>query len=328
MSSDVNSTNETPPLTERPAWRALQAHHAQIAPRHLRDLFADDPGRGERLTAEAPGCTSTTPSTAITDETLRLLIALAEESGAARADRRDVRAASRSTSPSTARSCMSRCGCPATASLVVDGVDVVAEVHGVLDRMAALRRRACARARGGATPASASATVVNIGIGGSDLGPVMAYEALRHFSHARPRRSGSSPTSTRTDFVEATRDLDPAETLFIVSSKTFTTLETMTNAHSARDWLLAGARRRGRGRHATSWRCRPTPRPVARVRHRHREHVRLLGLGRRALLDGLRDRPVDDARDRAGAVPRAARRLPRDGRALPHRPVRPRTCRC
>ena len=162
--------------------------------------------------------------------------------------------------------------------------------------------------------------VVNIGIGGSDLGPVMAYEALRHYSH-RDLTFRFVSNVDGTDFAEATRDLDPAETLFIVSSKTFTTLETMTNAQTARDWSLDALEDQAAvAKHFVA--VSTNAEEVREVRHRHGEHVRLLGLGRRPLLDGLGHRPVDDARHRPGALPRDARRLPRDGRALPHRPVR------
>ena len=162
--------------------------------------------------------------------------------------------------------------------------------------------------------------VVNIGIGGSDLGPVMAYEALRHYSE-RDLTFRFVSNVDGTDFAEATRDLDPAETLFIVSSKTFTTLETMTNAQSARDWLLAALGDDAGGRQALR-RGVDQRRGGGEVRHRHGEHVRVLGLGRRPLLDGLGDRPLDDDRRSARRIPRDARRLPRDGRALPHRAVR------
>ena len=209
---------------------------------------------------------------------------------------------------------------PRDASIVVDGKNVVPDVHAVLDRMAGFADRVRSGEWKGHT-GKRIRNVVNIGIGGSDLGPVMAYEALRHYSdRALTFRFVSNVDGT--DFVEATRDLDPAETLFIVSSKTFTTLETMTNAQSARDWLLEGLGGDADGRGEALRRRLDERREGVRVRHRHREHVRVLGLGRRPLLDGLGDRPVDDDRHRPGALPRDARRLPRDGRALPHRAVR------
>jgi glucose-6-phosphate isomerase len=167
----------TRPLTDREAWKALQRHHATIADVHLRDLFADDPGRGERLTAEAAGALPRLLEEPVTDETLRLLVELAEERGPARAHRRDVprRADQRHRGP---RRAARRAARPRGASLVVDGEDVVPEVHEVLDRMARLRRpRPQRRVEG--PHRQAIRNVVNIGIGGSDLGPVMAYEALR-----------------------------------------------------------------------------------------------------------------------------------------------------
>jgi glucose-6-phosphate isomerase len=224
-----------PPITERAAWKALAAHHAEIAPRHLRDLFAGDPGRGERLAAEAVGLYLDYSKHRITDETVRLLVALAEESGLR--ERIDAMFRGEHINVSEDRAVLHvALRMPRGATLVVDGVDVVAEVHGVLDRMADFARRVRSGAWTGATGAPIR-NVVNVGIGGSDLGPVMAYEALRHYSdRSLTLRFVSNVDST--DFVEATRDLDPAETLFIISSKTFTTLETMTNARSARDWLV------------------------------------------------------------------------------------------
>ena len=208
---------------------------------------------------------------------------------------------------------------PKGTSLVVDGRDVVAEVHEVLDRMASFADRVRSGAWTGHT-GKPIRNVVNIGIGGSDLGPVMAYEALRHYAR-RDMTFRFVSNVDSTDFVEATRDLSAEETLFIVSSKTFTTLETMTNARTARAWALAALGDEAAiAKHFVA--VSTNADEVADVRHRHGQHVRLLGLGRRALLDGLRDRALDDARDRAGALPRDARRVPRDGRALPHDAVR------
>jgi glucose-6-phosphate isomerase len=227
------------PLRERASWRALEEHHGMIRDVHLRDLFAADPRRGERLTAEAAGLYLDYSKNRVTDETVRLLVALAEESGLRerieamfRGDRINV-SEDRSVLHVALRM-------PRGTSLVVDGVDVVAEVHAVLDRMADFADRVRSGAWTGHTGKPIRA-IVNIGIGGSDLGPVMAYEALRH--HARRDltfRFVSNVDST--DFAEATRDLSPDETLFIVSSKTFTTLETMTNARTAREWCLASLR--------------------------------------------------------------------------------------
>ena len=230
------STSQTLPLTQRPAWAALSAHHREIADTHLRDLFAADPARGERLTAEGAGLYLDYSKHRITDETLRLLIALAEQSGLAQhtaamfAGERITVSENRSVLHVALRM-------PRTSSLMVDGVDVVQEVHAVLDRMAHFSEQIRTGAWTGHTGRPIR-NIVNIGIGGSDLGPVMAYEALRHYS-ARELTFRFVSNVDSTDFVEATRDLDPAETLFIVASKTFTTLETMTNARSARDWSLA-----------------------------------------------------------------------------------------
>ena len=215
---------------------------------------------------------------------------------------------------------------PRDESIVVDGEDVVPEVHAVLDKMAAFADRVRSGAWKGHT-GKRIRNVVNIGIGGSDLGPVMAYEALRHYSD-RDLTFRFVSNVDGTDFAEATRDLDPAETLFIVSSKTFTTLETMTNARTARAWCLAGLGddERAVAKHFVA--VSTNAEEVSEVRHRHRQHVRVLGLGRRPLLDGLGDRPVDDDRDRSGELPRDARRLPRrwTSTSAPRRSSA--TCRC
>ncbi len=226
-----------PPLSLRPAWQALAAHHQEIEKIHLRELFAQDTQRGQRLTAEATGLYLDYSKNRVTDETLRLLVQLATESDlAARIaamfggekinlteDRAVLHVALRA---------------PRDATILVDGKNVVPGVHAVLDKMAAF----CDRVRSGdwkGFTGQRIKNVVNVGIGGSDLGPVMAYEALRHYSQ-RDLLFRFVSNVDGIDFVEATLDLDPAETLFIISSKTFTTLETMTNAQSARDWLLAG----------------------------------------------------------------------------------------
>ena len=187
--------------------------------------------------------------------------------------------------------------------------------------MADFAERVRSGRRGPGTPASAIRNVVNIGIGGSDLGPAHGVRGADATSADRDMTFRFVSNVDGTDFWEATHDLDPAETLFIVSSKTFTTLETLTNARTARDWLPRRAR--GRGGRRQALRRRVDQRREGReVRHRHRQHVRVLGLGRRPLLVRLRHRPVADDRDRPRAVPRDARRLPRDRRALPHRAVR------
>jgi glucose-6-phosphate isomerase len=222
-------------LSERPAWQALRAHHAELAPRHLRDLFADDPRRGERLAVEAAGLYLDYSKHRVTGETLRLLVQLAEQSGLR--EHIDAMFAGERINVSEHRSVLHvALRMPRDRKLLVDGVDVVAEVHHVLDRMAAFADEVRDGVWRGHT-GKRIRTVVNIGIGGSDLGPVMAYEALRHYTKRELAFRFVSNVDA-TDFVEATRDLDAAETLFIVSSKTFTTLETMTNAQSARDWCV------------------------------------------------------------------------------------------
>ena len=227
---------EIAPLRERPAWAALERHHAEIAPRHLRDLFADDPDRGTRLTAEAAGLYLDYSKNRISDETLLLLARLAEESGLG--ERREAMFRGEHINVSEDRAVLHvALRMPRERSLIVDGQDVVKQVHEVLDRMGAFSERV----RGGdwrGHTGEPIRNVINIGIGGSDLGPVMTYEALRHYSK-REMTFRFVSNVDGTDFAEATRGLDPAETLFVISSKTFTTLETMTNAHSARAWALA-----------------------------------------------------------------------------------------
>jgi glucose-6-phosphate isomerase len=224
-------------LTRRPAWKALLAHYKEVRGLHLRTLFADDPSRGERLTAEAAGLYLDYSKNRVTDYTLKLLLQLAEESGLR--ERIDAMFRGEKINLTENRAVLHvALRAPRGASIVLDGQDVVPEVHAVLDRMAGFADRV----RGGAWQGHTGKrirNVVNIGIGGSDLGPVMAYEALRHYSD-RSLTFRFVSNVDGIDFVEATRDLDPAETLFIISSKTFTTLETMTNAHSAREWLLQG----------------------------------------------------------------------------------------
>jgi glucose-6-phosphate isomerase len=223
--------------TRRAAWKALAAHYKTIRHLHLRALFAEDPARGERLTAEAAGLHLDYSKNRVTDETLRLLLQLAGESGLR--ERIDAMFRGDKINTTEQRAVLHvALRAPKTASLVVDGQNVVPEVHAVLDKMSGFSERVRSGDWKGHTGAPIR-NVVNIGIGGSDLGPVMAYEALRHYSD-RTRRFRFVSNVDGADFVEATRDLDPAETLFIVSSKTFTTLETMTNARSARDWLVQG----------------------------------------------------------------------------------------
>jgi len=225
-----------PKLTTLPQWKALQAHSQTLRNTHLRDLFAQDPKRGERLALEAVGLYADYSKHRITDETLKLLLDLAGAVGLRQ--RIDAMFAGERINVTENRAVLHvALRAPRGSSIRVDGVDVVPEVHAVLDRMADFAERVRSGAWTGHT-GKRIRNVVNVGIGGSDLGPVMAYEALRHYSQ-RDLTLRFVSNVDGTDFAEATRDLDPAETLFIISSKTFTTLETMTNAHSARDWSLA-----------------------------------------------------------------------------------------
>ena len=225
-----------PPLRETRAWKALEQHHAEIAPRHLRDLFAEDPDRAERMTARGAGLLLDHSKHRATEETLGLLIDLAEDRGLP--GRIEAMFTGERINVTENRSVLHvALRAPAGDSIVVDGVDVVKEVHEVLGRMAAFAGRIRSGEWRGHTGRPIR-NVVNIGIGGSDLGPVMAYEALRQYSDRKLTVRFVSNIDG-TDLIEATRDLDPAETLFIISSKTFTTLETMTNAASARDWIVS-----------------------------------------------------------------------------------------
>jgi glucose-6-phosphate isomerase len=223
------------PLTNRPAWQALKAHYQQVREVHLRELFAEDPQRGERLAVEAAGIYLDYSKNRITDETLRLLLQLAEESGLQ--SRIDAMFRGQRINVTENRAVLHvALRAPPEASIVVDGQNVVPQAYAVLEKMAAFSGRVRSGDWKGHTGKRIRA-IVNIGIGGSDLGPVMAYEALKHYSD-RGLTFRFVSNVDGTDFAEAVCDLDPAETLFIVSSKTFTTLETMTNAQTARDWLL------------------------------------------------------------------------------------------
>jgi glucose-6-phosphate isomerase len=230
-------TATNPFLRSLPAWKALEAHYAKVRELHLRQLFADDPKRGERLVLEAAGLYLDYSKNRVTDETLKLLLQLAEECRLR--TRIDAMFSGEKINITENRAVLHvALRAPKEASIVVDGENVVPQVHAVLDKMAAFADRV----RGGDWKGHTGKrirNVINIGIGGSDLGPVMAYEALKHYTHRwMTLRFVSNVDGT--DFAEAVQDLDPAETLFIISSKTFTTLETMTNAHTARDWSLAG----------------------------------------------------------------------------------------
>jgi glucose-6-phosphate isomerase len=233
---NIQSSKRPAPLTERPAWKALQAHFQQVRNKHLRDLFAEDPTRGERLTAETGGIFLDYSKNRVTDETLKLLVQLAEESGLRekteamfRGDKINI-TENRAVLHVALRA-------PKGESIVVDGEDVVPAVHQVLDKMSAFAERVRSGQWKGHT-GKRIRNVINIGIGGSDLGPVMAYEALKHYSQ-RDLTFRFVSNVDGTDFAEAVADLNAEETLFLVASKTFTTLETMTNAHTARDWALA-----------------------------------------------------------------------------------------
>jgi glucose-6-phosphate isomerase len=227
----------TKSVTESSAWKALVAHHQEIRDLHLRKLFADDPARGERMTVEAVGLYLDYSKNRVTDETLKLLVQLADESGLR--ERIDAMFRGEKINITENRAVLHvALRTPEGASIVVDGEDVVPQVHAVLDKMADFSDRVRSGAWKGYT-GKRIRNVINVGIGGSDLGPVMAYEALKHYSD-RSMTFRFVSNVDGTDFAEAVHDLDPAETLFIISSKTFTTLETMTNARTARDWLLAG----------------------------------------------------------------------------------------
>ncbi|HEX7293194.1 MAG TPA: glucose-6-phosphate isomerase [Solirubrobacterales bacterium] len=229
--------SEASALPEQPAWRSLQDHFAGLRETHLRDLFGSDPERGERLVADGAGLHLDFSKNRITDETVILLGELARERGVE--ERREAMFSGEHINVSEDRAVLHvALRMPRQRSLVVDGADVVKQVHETLDRMAAFAERVRSGEWTGHT-GKPIRNVVNIGIGGSDLGPKMAYEALRHFSRREMTFRFVSNVDA-TDFAESTRDLDPEETLFVVSSKTFTTLETMTNAHTAREWSLAG----------------------------------------------------------------------------------------
>jgi glucose-6-phosphate isomerase len=224
------------PLRERKAWQALERHHAEIAGQHLRDLFAADPGRGERLTAEAAGLYLDYSKNRVTDETMRLLVDLASESGVA--DRRDAMFRGEHINVSEDRAVLHvALRMPSTATLVVDGQDVIADVHAVLGRMKEFATRVRSGEFKGFTGKPIK-NVINVGIGGSDLGPVMAYEALRYYC-TRDIAFKFVSNVDSTDFAEAVHGLAAEETLFIISSKTFGTLETLANANSARDWVVS-----------------------------------------------------------------------------------------
>src|SRR6201987_5520710 len=224
-------------LTGRPAWKALQAHFQKVRDLHLRQLFAEDQERGERFVVEGAGLYLDYSKNRVTNETVSLLLQLADECGLR--DKIDAMFRGDKINITENRAVLHvALRAPEGATITVDGQNVVPEVHAVLDKMATFSDRVRSGVWIGHT-GKRIRNVINIGIGGSDLGPVMAYEALKHYSE-RSMTFRFVSNVDGTDFAEAVQDLDPAETLFIVSSKTFTTLETMTNAHSARDWTLDG----------------------------------------------------------------------------------------
>ena len=234
---DSSKTTHLPPLKKRAAWKALAAHHKKIKNTHLRELFKEDPKRGQRLTLEAAGLFLDYSKNRVTDKTLKLLVQLANEAGLRSGI--DAMFRGEKINVTEQRAVLHvALRAPKEQTILVDGKNVVPDVHAVLDRMANFSERVRSGEWKGHTGKRIK-NVINIGIGGSDLGPVMAHEALKHYSDRRLNVCFVSNVDG-TDFVEATRDLNPAETLFIVASKTFTTMETMTNAQSARDWLLKG----------------------------------------------------------------------------------------
>ena len=225
----------TTPLRQRPAWKALEQHYAEIGGQRLRDLFAADPGRGERLSTEAAGLYLDYSKNRVTDQTMALLVQLAQECGVEQ--HRDAMFRGAPINVSEHRAVLHvALRMPKGSSLIVNGTNVVEQVHDVLDRMAGFAERIRSGEWKGYT-GKPIRNVINVGIGGSDLGPVMAYEALRWYSR-RDLTFRFVSNVDSTDFVEATRDLSADETLFIISSKKFGTLETLTNAHSARDWVV------------------------------------------------------------------------------------------
>jgi len=237
MTVATRQSMSVPALRTRPAWAALEKHYQKIKGVHIRQLFAEDRERGQKLAVEGAGLYLDYSKNRVTNETLRLLLQLADESGLR--ERIDAMFRGDKINVSEDRAVLHvALRAPRGSSIMHDGRNVVPEVHAVLDRMANFADRVRSGAWKGHT-GKRIRNVINIGIGGSDLGPVMAYEALKHYSE-RDMTFRFASNVDGTDFAEAARDLDPAETLFIVSSKTFTTLETMTNAHTARDWLLAG----------------------------------------------------------------------------------------
>ena len=308
------------PLTKQKGWKALQTHYKKVRELHLRDLFADDPQRGERMTAEAAGLFLDYSKNRITDETLKLLVRAGGGIGLCKS-RIDAMFRGEKINVTEKRAVLHvALRAPQGASIVVDGENVVPQVHAVLDKMADFSHRVRSGEWKGHT-GKPIRNVINIGIGGSDLGPVMAYEALKHYSErALTFRFVSNVDGT--DFAEAVRDLDPAETLFIVSSKTFTTLETMTNAHTARDWSLAGL---GGDEKSVAKHFVAVSTNAAEVAKFGIDTANMFGfwdwVGGRYSMDSAIGLSTMLAIG-PDQFPRHAGRLPPDGRALPHHPVR------
>ena len=301
-------------LNQTPEWTALAKHREEQGEVQLRELFAADPGRGAGYTLQVGDLHVDYSKHLVTDETLRLLRELAAATDVF--GLRDAMFRGEKINTTEDRAVLhTALRAPRDAVIEVDGENVVPGVHAVLDRMAGFAERIRSGEWTGHTGRRIK-NVVNIGIGGSDLGPAMAYEVLRAFTD-RDLTVRFVSNVDGADLHEAVRDLDAAETLFIVASKTFTTIETITNATSARDWLLtelkAGSDAVAKHFVALSTNAEK----VVGLRHRHGQHVRVLGLGRRPLLVRLGDRAVPDDRDRPGPLPGDARRVPPRRRALP-----------
>ena len=295
-------------LRERPAWKALQQHHAKIQNLHLRQLFAEDPQRGEHFALEAVGLYFDYSKNRVTDETIRLLLDLAAQSGLR--DRIDAMFSGEKINVTEQRAVLHiALRTMKGDSITVDGVNVVPEVHAVLDQMTAFANHVRSGGWKGHT-GKRIRNVINIGIGGSDLGPVMAYEALKHYSQ-RDMNFRFVSNVDGTDFAEAMRDLNADETLFIISSKTFTTLETMTNAHTARKWALKDlGDEKAIARHFVAFSTN-----TAEVEKFGIDTANMFGfrdwVGGRYSMDSAIG--FDDDRDWPRPVPRVARRLPCDG---------------
>ncbi len=277
------------PLRQRASWKALETHYLKVSKLHLRELFAADCARGERYVVEDVGIYFDYSKNRITDETVKLLLALAEESGLRQSTEAMFRGDKINVTENRAVLHVAL-RMPRGSTAAVDGENVVVQVHAVLDRMADFATRLRQGSWQGHTGKQIR-NVVNIGIGGSDLGPVMAYEALKNYSQ-RDLTFRFVSNVDGTDFAEAVIDLDPSETLFIVSSKTFTTLETMTNALCAREWLLAHFKGDAGSRGQTFCCGFHECEGGGQIRNRYRQYVRLLGLGRRPLFHGFRHRTI------------------------------------